>query len=73
MGMTRIPCDTGPTREVLERGGNVVLVTPRSSEALAEAVIELARNPELANSMGRGVAEEVQKRLRETQKQRDNI
>ncbi len=42
----------GVIREVIEDAGGGIFVNPGDPEALANAVLRLARNPEVAQSMG---------------------
>ncbi len=44
--------DAGGTREVVKHGGTGLLIPPGEADALAEAVLQLIRDPELARQLG---------------------
>ena len=48
-----VATDIGGIPEVVKNGETGLLVLPRNSEALAQAIIELLRNPKKANTMGK--------------------
>ena len=48
-----VATDIGGIPEVVKNGETGFLVLPRNSEALAQAIIELLRNPKKANTMGK--------------------
>ena len=52
MGLPVVATDVGGVPEVCVRDTNGVLVPPRDPVALAEALVDLASNPELCASMG---------------------
>ncbi|RLC62170.1 MAG: hypothetical protein DRI01_07335 [Chloroflexi bacterium] len=60
-GKPCIASNVGPLPEIIEDGKSGLLVTPRSSEALAQAIIHFAKNPEEAQAMGRQAQERVLK------------
>jgi len=53
MGKPCVASRIGPLPEVLEDGESGLLVPPQSPAMLAEAVVYLAKNPEIAQAMGR--------------------
>jgi glycosyltransferase involved in cell wall biosynthesis len=48
-----VATDIGGIPEVVKNGETGLLVLPRNPEALAQAIIELLRNPKKANTMGK--------------------
>jgi glycosyltransferase involved in cell wall biosynthesis len=48
-----VATDIGGIPEVVKNGETGLLVLPRNSEALAQAIIELLQNPKKANTMGK--------------------
>ncbi len=48
-----VATDIGGIPDVVKNGETGLLVLPRNSEALAQAIIELLRNPKKANTMGK--------------------
>jgi glycosyltransferase involved in cell wall biosynthesis len=53
---------TGNT-EVVVDGQSGLLVPPRDAPAIAQAVVRLIREPDLARSIGRGAAQRVRERF----------
>jgi glycosyltransferase involved in cell wall biosynthesis len=60
-GAACVAADSGALREIVEHGTSGLLVTPRDSTALADAVEKLARNEELRCQMGRLAVERVRR------------
>jgi glycosyltransferase involved in cell wall biosynthesis len=52
LGCPCIASDVGPIPEVIENGHSGILAPPRSSQALAQAIIYLAGHREIARAMG---------------------
>ncbi len=52
-GKAVIGCDVAATREIVEDGGNGLLVAPGDAEALGRAISELAVSPQLQIRLGR--------------------
>ena len=52
MALPLVAADVAGSREVVEHGVNGFLVPPRDSPAIAEAVLRLAREPELRARLG---------------------
>jgi len=59
LGKPVVATDVGGNRELVCQGESGVLVPPRDAEALADAIIDLLRNPALARSMGQAGKERV--------------
>ena len=53
MGKPCVASRVGPLPEVLEDGETGILVPPQSPAMLAEAIVHLAKNREIAQAMGR--------------------
>jgi len=51
-GLPVVATKTGGIPEVVQGEGTGILVPPRNSEALSEALLNLIGNPEMANRMG---------------------
>ena len=47
------------TVDVVDNGENGILIPPGSSQALADAMLTIARNPDLARSVGRRARQKV--------------
>lgn len=58
-GLPLIACDASGTRDLIEHEVNGLLVVPRDSLSLANAIERLVRSPQLAASLGRAARERV--------------
>ncbi|RME87382.1 MAG: glycosyltransferase, partial [Zetaproteobacteria bacterium] len=61
-GVAVVATDVGGNREMLENGRLGVLVPARSPEAMAQAIVRLARDPRLREDLGRNAAATVQEK-----------
>jgi glycosyltransferase involved in cell wall biosynthesis len=56
-GCALVGSDLGGIRDIVRPGETGILVSPEDSHALAEAIVELLRNPDRATSLGRAARE----------------
>ena len=59
LGKPVVATNVGGNREVVQHGETGFLIPPRNSQALAEAIITLIQNPEVARAMGQRGKERV--------------
>ena len=61
LGKPCIASNVGPVPEIIEDGKSGLLIRPRSPEALAKAIVQLAKNPKKSQSLGHQAQERVLK------------
>lgn len=63
MGKSVVATDVGSVSEVVTHGKTGLLVVPNDVQAVAEAVLSLLQDPDLANSLGKRGRERVERRF----------